>query len=84
MCSTHANLSVVHMTKDEGLIRVAYSVALQAHKAISMLLTDLQAIWLWQHAQTMQMFADLVKVHQSQFANTRSKQHVSSMTANSL
>jgi len=76
MCSTHANLSVVHVTKDEGLIRVAYSVAL--------LLTDLQAIWLRQHAQTMQMYADLVKVHQSQFANTRSKQHVSSMTANSL
>ncbi len=70
MCSTHANLNVVHMTTDEGLIRVAYSVTLQAHKDMSMLLTDLQAIWVLQNAQTMQLFADLVKVHQSQLANT--------------
>lgn len=38
MCSTHANL--VHVTTDEELIRVAFSVTLQAHKHISMLLTD--------------------------------------------
>ncbi len=63
---------------------MALFATLQAHKDMSMLLTDLHAIWVLQNAQTMQLTADLVKVHQSQLANTRSQQHVSSMTANSL